>query len=110
MPRADRRFIAVWAALAVALIPWLPGDPARAAAGQARLCAAGGATSARTIVTFAWGGGLSDQMPSLAIFREYGMHATYFVPSGLVCTLSQAQCLRSSPYLTIADIRAIAAD
>jgi peptidoglycan/xylan/chitin deacetylase (PgdA/CDA1 family) len=110
MPRADRRFIAIWAALAVALIAWLPAAPALAAAGQAGLRAAGGATSARTIVTFAWGGGLSDQMPSLAIFREYGMHATYFVPSGLVCTLSQAQCLRSSPYLTIADIRAIAAD
>jgi peptidoglycan/xylan/chitin deacetylase (PgdA/CDA1 family) len=101
--------MAVWAALAVALIAWLPGSPALAAAEQARLPAVGGATSPRTVVTFAWGGGLSDQMPSLAIFREYGMHATYFVPSGLVCTLGQAQCLRSSPYLTTADIRAIAA-
>lgn len=111
MSQAERRFMAIWAAVAVALIAWLPAGPALAAAGHARLSAAGRAeaTSPRTVVTFAWGGGLSDQMPSLAIFGRYRMHATYFVPSGLVCTLSQAQCLGSSPYLTIADIREIAA-
>jgi DNA-binding NarL/FixJ family response regulator/peptidoglycan/xylan/chitin deacetylase (PgdA/CDA1 family) len=60
-------------------------------------------------VTFAWGGGLNDQMPSLQMFREYAMHATYFVPSGLICMLGEAECQKSSPYLTIADIRKIAA-
>jgi peptidoglycan/xylan/chitin deacetylase (PgdA/CDA1 family) len=110
--RLARRLLAMLAAAAVAVIAWLPAGPALAATGGARLVVAthAQATDPRTVVTFAWGGGLSDQMPSLAIFREYGMHATYFVPSGLVCTLSQARCLKSSPYLTIADIRAIAAD
>jgi peptidoglycan/xylan/chitin deacetylase (PgdA/CDA1 family) len=114
MSRAERLLVTlatVAVAVAVAVVAWLPAGPALAAPGQARLRATTHApATSKTIVTFAWGGGLSDQMPSLAIFREYGMHATYFVPSGLVCTLSQAQCLRSSPYLTIADIRAVAAD
>jgi peptidoglycan/xylan/chitin deacetylase (PgdA/CDA1 family) len=44
------------------------------------------------------------------MFRKHGMRATYFVASGLVCTLGQAKCQKSSPYLTIADIRKIAAD
>jgi peptidoglycan/xylan/chitin deacetylase (PgdA/CDA1 family) len=103
--------MATLAAAAVAIIAWLPAGQALAAPGQAKLHDTPyvAATSPKTVVTFAWGGGLADQIPSLAIFREYGMHATYFVPSGLVCTLSQARCLRSSPYLTIADIRAIAA-
>jgi peptidoglycan/xylan/chitin deacetylase (PgdA/CDA1 family) len=105
------RVVATLAAVAVAVIAWLPAGQALAAPGQARLRATPRAqATSKTIVTFAWGGGLRDQMPSLAIFRDFGMHATYFVPSGLVCTLSQAQCLRSSPYLTIADIRTIAAD
>jgi peptidoglycan/xylan/chitin deacetylase (PgdA/CDA1 family) len=68
------------------------------------------AADAKTVVTFAWGGGLADQMPSLPMFRQYGMHATYFVPSGLVCLLSQTECRKSSPYLTIRDIHEIAAD
>jgi peptidoglycan/xylan/chitin deacetylase (PgdA/CDA1 family) len=68
------------------------------------------ATGEKTVVTFAWGGGLADQMPSLPMFRQYGMHATYFVPSGLVCLLSQTECRKSSPYLTIRDIHEIAAD
>ncbi len=37
------------------------------------------------------------------------MHATYFVPSGLVCMQSRAQCRATSPYLTIGDVRALAA-
>jgi peptidoglycan/xylan/chitin deacetylase (PgdA/CDA1 family) len=76
------------------------GPPATAKAKAAR---------AKTVVTFAWGGGLADQMPSLPMLRKYGMHATYFVASGLVCRLSQAECRKSSPYLTIQDIRKIAA-
>ena len=47
-------------------------------------------------------------MPSLPMFRKYGMHATYFVASGLVCLLSQAECQKTSPYLTIGDIHEIA--
>jgi peptidoglycan/xylan/chitin deacetylase (PgdA/CDA1 family) len=43
------------------------------------------------------------------ILRRYGMHATYFVPSGLVCVQSKAQCRKTSPYLTIGDVRALAA-
>lgn len=68
------------------------------------------ATGAKTVVTFAFGGSMAAQMPSLPIFRKYRMHATYFVASGLVCLLSQAECRTSSPYLTIRDIRQIAAD
>ena len=48
----------------------------------------------KTVVTFAWGGGLADQMPSVAMFAKYRMHATYFVPSGLVCLLAQKPCSR----------------
>ena len=68
-----------------------------------------GQGAARTIVTFAWGGGLASQMAAAPILRRYGMHATYFVPSGLVCMQSQAQCRATSPYLTIGDVRALAA-
>ena len=63
---------------------------------------------ARTVVTFAWGGGWANQMPSLPIFRQYGMHATYFVPTGLMCTKTRAECASPSPYLTLPDIRKIA--
>ena len=61
------------------------------------------------MVTFAWGGGLASQMTAAPILHRYGMHATYFVPSGLVCMQSQAQCRATSPYLTIGDVRALAA-
>jgi peptidoglycan/xylan/chitin deacetylase (PgdA/CDA1 family) len=37
------------------------------------------------------------------------MHATYFIPSGLVCTQSQAACARTSPFLTLSQVREIAA-
>jgi peptidoglycan/xylan/chitin deacetylase (PgdA/CDA1 family) len=93
-------------------------DPASAAVTQgARPAVSGHAAQsppattvdAKTVVTFAWGGGLASQMATLPVFRQYGMHATYFVPSGLVCTKSNSQC-GSSPYLTLSDIKAIAAD
>jgi DNA-binding NarL/FixJ family response regulator/peptidoglycan/xylan/chitin deacetylase (PgdA/CDA1 family) len=112
MPLAKRRFIRLAAmvmAAVVAPIAFLPAGLALAAPGQARLPASAQPASSRVVVTFAWGGGLADQMPALQMFRRYGMHATYFVPSGLMCTLSQAQCRKSSPYLTIADVREIAA-
>jgi peptidoglycan/xylan/chitin deacetylase (PgdA/CDA1 family) len=97
-------------ASAVAVAAWLPSGLALAAPGKTSLAATQArAPSAKTVVTFAWGGGLADQMPSLPMFRKYGMHATFFVPSGLVCMLGQAQCRKSSPYLTIADLRKIAA-
>jgi peptidoglycan/xylan/chitin deacetylase (PgdA/CDA1 family) len=91
---------------------WLPAGAALAAPAQARQPAVtqAKATSPKTIVTFAWGGALANQMPSLPMFRRYGMHATYFVASGLVCTLGQAECRKSSPYLTLADLHKIAAD
>lgn len=91
---------------------WLPAGAALAAPAQARRPAATQATAAgpRTVVTFAWGGGLAGQMRSLPMFRRYGMHATYFVASGLVCKLGQAECQKSSPYLTLGDLRKLAAN
>jgi peptidoglycan/xylan/chitin deacetylase (PgdA/CDA1 family) len=89
-----------------------PSSPAQAAASapSGRPATAGAKiTGAKTVVTFAWGGSLATQMPSLPMFRKYGMHATYFVASGLVCPLSRAACRQYSPYLTMPDIRKIAA-
>jgi peptidoglycan/xylan/chitin deacetylase (PgdA/CDA1 family) len=117
MPLAKRalpwlkRFPAlILAAGIVAAAVWLPAGQASAAPLHAHVSAARHAAARpRVVVTFAWGGGLADQMASLPIFRKYGMRATYFVPSGLVCTLGQAQCARNSRYLTLADVRKIAA-
>ena len=106
-----RRFPAlILAAGIVAAAVWLPAGQASAAPVHARVSAARHAAARpKVVVTFAWGGGLADQMASLPIFRRYGMRATYFVPSGLVCTLGQAQCAKNSRYLTLADVRKIAA-
>ena len=71
---------------------------------------AGPGAPGRTVVTFAWGGGYASQTQALPIFRRYGMHATYFVPSGLVCMQSRTACARTSPYLTLPQLRRIAAD
>jgi peptidoglycan/xylan/chitin deacetylase (PgdA/CDA1 family) len=99
------------AAGAAAVSAWLPATAALAVPGHPSMPAARApAPTPKVVVTFAWGGGLADQMSSLPMLRRYGMHATYFVASGLVCTLSQAQCQTSSPYLTLADVREIAAD
>jgi peptidoglycan/xylan/chitin deacetylase (PgdA/CDA1 family) len=112
-PRRACRLAAI-AAIAIAAVTvgaWLPSGPALAAAGRAGLPATRAqSTNPRVIVTFAWGGGVNDQMAALPMFRKYGMHATYFIPSGLVCMLSPAECRKSSPYLTLDDIRKIAAD
>jgi peptidoglycan/xylan/chitin deacetylase (PgdA/CDA1 family) len=78
---------------------------ARAPAGVAGIPGA-----ARTVVTFTWGGGLSDQMGALPIYRHYRMHATFYVPSGLVCQpATDPDCARL-PYLTLGEVRQIAAD
>jgi peptidoglycan/xylan/chitin deacetylase (PgdA/CDA1 family) len=97
-----------------------PGHaPAQTAAGTHAATAADAAGSAaepgafqaaRTVVTFTWGGGLKDQMGALSAFRQYRMHATFYVPSGLVCQpASDADCARL-PYLTLAEVRQIAAE
>ena len=65
---------------------------------------------ARTVVTFTWGGGLADQMGALPVFRRYRMPATFYVPSGLVCQPGTGPGCRHSPYLTLAEVRQIAAD
>ena len=61
-----------------------------------------------TVVTFAWGGGNASQMDTLNLFRQYGMHATYYIPSGLVCFPSKTTNCATSQYLTLPDIREIA--
>jgi peptidoglycan/xylan/chitin deacetylase (PgdA/CDA1 family) len=83
--------------------------PAGHSAAQTPAPPARGTAPARTIVTFAWGGGNASQMPSLPLFRQYGMHATYYIPSGLVCFPSTTTNCATSQYLTLADIRKIAA-
>ena len=83
---------------------------ARAASGTAAGSGQHGTGRARTVVTFAWGGGSVTQMQALPVFRHYGMHATFFIPSGLICTQSPAECARTSPYLTRPDLGKIAAD
>ena len=64
----------------------------------------------RTVVTFTWGGGLADQMGALPIFQKFRMHATFYVPSGLVCQPSADPGCTHMPYLTLTDVRQIAAD
>jgi len=117
MPLAERRLprlrwfpAMVLAAGIVAAAVWLPAGQASAAPVHGSVHASRHAAARpKVVVTFAWGGGLADQMASLPIFHRYGMRATYFVPSGLVCTLSQARCAKSSRYLTLRDVRKIAA-
>jgi peptidoglycan/xylan/chitin deacetylase (PgdA/CDA1 family) len=123
--KAGLRILALVVSLTAAAFAAAPGTAgaavqrvtapaAAAAAGQltagAHRGGAGQGTPARTVVTFAWGGGYADQTEALPIFRSEGMHATYFIPSGLVCGQSHAACARSSPYLTVPDLRAITAD
>lgn len=64
----------------------------------------------QTIVTFGWGGGNASQLPGLPLFRKYGMHGTYYIPSGLVCFPRRGVDCTKSQYLTLPDIRKIAAD
>ena len=106
MQRQARRAGAALVVLAaVVLTLTAPGAAARA--GQSR---ASTAPAARTVVTFTWGGGLGDQMGALPVFRHYRMHATFYVPSGLVCQPGTSPGCPPSPYLTLGDVRRIAAD
>ncbi|MGO9778741.1 MAG: polysaccharide deacetylase family protein [Streptosporangiaceae bacterium] len=80
---------------------------AATSAATGRVPAAGGVSP--TVVTFAWGGGNASQLSSLDLFARYGMHATYYVPSGVVCFPSKTVNCATSQYLTLADVRKIAA-
>ena len=83
---------------------------------HARLTAAGqtagprASPAARTVVTFTWGGGLKNQMGALPLFHRYRMPATFYVPSGLVCDPATDSRCAHSQYLTLRDIRQIAAE
>ncbi len=94
---------------AVAAVVLAPGA-ARAAAPATAAAPAAGAAHAPTVVTFTWGGGLADQMGALPVFRRYRMHATFYVPSGLVCQPSVSPGCTRFPYLTLSEVRQIAAD
>ena len=87
-----------------------PARSAPARSAPARLAPARLAPAARTVVTFTWGGGLGDQMGALPVFRRYRMRATFYVPSGLVCQPGPGLSCQGSPYLTLPDVRQIAAD
>ena len=67
------------------------------------------APPSRTVVSFTWGGGLASQMGALPIFRQYHMHATYYVPSGLVCVPDTDPGCTGTPYLTLHDVQTLAA-
>jgi peptidoglycan/xylan/chitin deacetylase (PgdA/CDA1 family) len=124
MQRQICRALAALGVLAgVVLAPGLGSAAARATPAQARTAALarsatqaraarlpGTAPPARTVVTFTWGGGLADQMGALPVFRRYRMPATFYVPSGLVCPAGPGPGCQRSPYLTLADVRQIAAD
>jgi peptidoglycan/xylan/chitin deacetylase (PgdA/CDA1 family) len=91
--------------LAVVLASGAPGPAARASsAGLAHP-----AQAAKTVVTFTWGGGFANQMGALPVFRQYGMHATFYVPSGLVCVPATDPGCASMPYLRLTQVRQIAA-
>jgi peptidoglycan/xylan/chitin deacetylase (PgdA/CDA1 family) len=69
-----------------------------------------GPPAARIVVSFSWGGGFRNQLGALPVFRRYGMHATFYVPSGLVCqSATDPDCARS-PYLTLGQVHEIASD
>ncbi len=84
------------------------------AIGQARSAAAasarGASPAARTVVSFSWGGGFRNQLGALPVYRQYRMHATFYVPSGLVCQSAADPGCAGSPYLTLDQVHQIAAD
>jgi peptidoglycan/xylan/chitin deacetylase (PgdA/CDA1 family) len=91
-----------------------PAAGTAAAGGNGQAVAGAGAAAAGgrapTVVTFAWGGGNASQMPGLPLFRKYGIRGTYYVPSGLVCFPRRGVSCAKSQYLTLPDLRKIAAD
>src|SRR5277367_5461105 len=106
MQRQVCRALAALGVLAAVVLTLGAGSAVpRALPAQARTAA-----PARTVVTFTWGGGLGDQMGALPVFRRYRMHATFYVPSGLVCQPGTGPGCQHQPYLTLAGIRQIAGD
>ena len=61
------------------------------------------------MVSFSWGGGFALEMGAQPIFRQYHMHATYYVPSGLVCVPDTDPGCTGTPYLTLHDVQTLAA-
>jgi peptidoglycan/xylan/chitin deacetylase (PgdA/CDA1 family) len=116
MQRQARRAVAGLVVLAVVVLTLIACSAAARAgqsrAGQSRAGTVRTSTApvARTVVTFTWGGGLGDQMGALPVFRHYRMHATFYVPSGLVCQPGSGPGCPRSPYLTLGEVRQIAAD
>ena len=90
---------------AVVLATTVAGAAVQASPAQAQAQPAG-----QTVVSFAWGGGFRNQLGALPVFRRYGMHATFFVPSGLVCQPAADPGCMQLPYLTLGNIRQIAAN
>lgn len=112
-----RALAAAWVLTAVVLTLIAACTTIRASAAQEQTAArtradatSGAPPPARTVVTFTWGGGLADQMGALPIFRHYGMHATFYVPSGLVCLPATDPGCARLPYLTLGEVHQIAAD
>jgi peptidoglycan/xylan/chitin deacetylase (PgdA/CDA1 family) len=48
-------------------------------------------------------------MGALPLFQHYRMHATFYVPSGLVCQPATDPGCTRMPYLTLGEVRQIAA-
>ncbi len=105
MQRHARRAVAALAVLTPVVLTLSAGSAA-ALASPAR---GRSAPAARTVVSFTWGGGLADQMGALPAFRAHRMHATFYVPSGLVCLPGTSAGCAHSPYLTLGDVRQVAA-
>jgi peptidoglycan/xylan/chitin deacetylase (PgdA/CDA1 family) len=116
MQRHARRALAafvVLAAVVLTLTAWSAAaraSPSRPSPSRGSQSRASTAPAARTVVSFTWGGGRGDQMGALPAFRRYRMHATFYVPSGLVCRPGTGPGCAHSPYLTLGDVRRIAAD
>ena len=111
MQRHARRGLAALVVLAAVVLTVIAGNAmAGASPSGASASRASPASAARTVVSFTWGGGLADQMGALPVSQHYRMHATFYVPSGLVCQPGSSPGCAHSPYLTLADVRRIAAD
>ena len=110
-PAAAVAALVVLAAVVLTLIAWSaaarpagpgPASPGPAGPGPAvrspgpdQPSRASTAPAARTVVSFTWGGGLGDQMGALPVFQHYRMHATFYVPSGLVCQPGTGRAART---------------
>lgn len=110
MQRHARRGMAALGILAAVVLTLSAGSgAARASPVRVRASPVARTAAPRTVVTFTWGGGLRDQTGALPVFRRYRMPATFYVPSGLVCQPGTTPGCQRSPYLTLAEVRQIAA-